>query len=100
MHPRTAGRVAIGTAMTMLLTAASPIDELALAQPALQQGLATEPRAPKDPYQRSLQVYEFKNAAQSGPTGGKKFSITNAGSVTMNSPRTFGNSPASTSTLR
>ena len=73
MNPRTAGRVAIG--MTMLLTAASPVDQLALAQSAssLQQGVATEPRAPaKDPYQRSLQVYEFRKAAQSGPDRGQE----------------------------
>src|SRR3954453_17215980 len=72
MKPRTAGRVAIG--MTMLLTAASPVDQLALAQSAssLQQGVATEPRAPKDPYQRSLQVYEFRKAAQSGPDRGQE----------------------------
>jgi mono/diheme cytochrome c family protein len=69
MNPRTAGRVAIG--MTMLLTAASPVDQLALAQaaPSPQQ----EPKAPaKDPYQRSLQVYEFRKAAQSGPDRGQE----------------------------
>src|ERR1700716_4548952 len=73
MNSRTAGRVAIG--MTMLLTAASPVDQLALAQSASfsQQGVATEPRAPaKDPYQRSLQVYEFRKAARSGPDRGQE----------------------------
>ena len=58
----------------MLLTAASPVDQLALAQSASssQQGVATEPKAPKDPYQRSLQVYEFRKAAQSGPDRGQE----------------------------
>jgi hypothetical protein len=72
MNPRTAGRVAIG--MAMLLTAASPINQLALAQSAssLQQSVATEPKTPKDPYQRSLQVYEFRKAAQSGPDRGQE----------------------------
>ena len=71
MDPRTA----IAAAVTILLTALSPINQLALAQPASppQQGVATEPRPPaKDPYQRSLQVYEFRKAAQSGPDRGQE----------------------------
>ena len=71
MDPRTP----IATAVMMLLTVVGAIDLLALAQPASlpQQGVATEPRAPaKDPYQRSLQVYEFRKAAQSGPDRGQE----------------------------
>jgi mono/diheme cytochrome c family protein len=71
MDPRTP----IATAVMMLLTVVSSIDHLALAQSAssLQQGVATEPRPPaKDPYQRSLQVYEFRKAAQSGPDRGQE----------------------------
>ena len=71
MNPRTAGRVAIG--MAMLLMATSPVDQLALAQSASSsQQVATEPKTPKDPYQRSLQVYEFRKAAQSGPDRGQE----------------------------
>jgi len=68
-------RTPIATAVMMLLTVVSSIDHLALAQSAssLQQGVATEPRPPaKDPYQRSLQVYEFRKAAQSGPDRGQE----------------------------
>ena len=71
MDPRTP----IATAVMMLLTVVGAIDHLALAQSAssLQQGVAPEPRAPaKDPYQRSLQVYEFRKAAQSGPDRGQE----------------------------
>ena len=70
MDPRTP----IAAAVTILLTALSQINQLALAQPASppQQGVATEPRASKDPYQRSLQVYEFRKAAQSGPDRGQE----------------------------
>jgi hypothetical protein len=52
----------------VLLTAASPVARRASAQEASssQQGGATEPKA-KDPYQRSLQVYEFRKAAESEP---------------------------------
>jgi mono/diheme cytochrome c family protein len=75
MNPRTTGQVTIGTAVTMLLAVASPISQWAFAQQASspQQDVATEPKAPtKDPYQRSLQVYEFRKAAQSGPDRGQE----------------------------
>jgi mono/diheme cytochrome c family protein len=75
MNPRTAKWVGLVTVMTMLLTATSPISRWACAQEASppQQGGATESKAPaKDPYQRSLQVYEFRKAAQSGPDRGQE----------------------------
>ena len=75
MNPRTAKWVGLVTVMTMLLTATSPISRWACAQEASppQQGGATESKAPaKDPYQRSLQVYEFRKAAASGPERGQE----------------------------
>ncbi len=71
MNPCTARWVAVGA--VVLLTAAGPIGRCASAQEASssQQGGATEPKA-KDPYQRSLQVYEFRKAAESGPDRGQE----------------------------
>ena len=59
----------------MLLTAASPDDQLALAQSAssLQQGVATGQGRRKDPYQRSLQVDESEKPPKAGPTGARNF---------------------------
>ena len=68
MKPCIARSVAVG-AVVLLLTAAGPIGRRACAQEASQQGGATEP---KDPYQRSLQVYEFRKAAESGPDRGQE----------------------------
>ena len=71
MKPCTARSVAVAAAAAMLLTTAELAGRRALAQEASQQGGAAEPRA-KDPYQRSLQVYEFRKAAGSGPERGQE----------------------------
>jgi mono/diheme cytochrome c family protein len=73
MKPCIARWVAVGAAVATLLTAAAPAGRRACAQEASspQQGGATEPRT-KDPYQRSLQVYEFRKAAESGPERGQE----------------------------
>ncbi len=56
----------------------SPVQEEAVPAPAAQQQAAapavpppSEP-AMRDPYQRSLAIYEFKKAAQSGPDRGRE----------------------------
>jgi len=70
MKPGTARWVAIAAAAAMLPTTTGPVAWRAPAQEASQQG-ATEPRT-KDPYQRSLQVYEFRKGAEGGPERGQE----------------------------
>jgi mono/diheme cytochrome c family protein len=56
----------------------SPVQEQAAPAPAAQQQIAAPAAAPpaepamRDPYQRSLAIYEFKKAAQSGPDRGRE----------------------------
>ena len=56
----------------------APVQEEAAAPAAQQQSAAPKPVAPppepamRDPYQRSLAIYEFKKAAQSGPDRGRE----------------------------
>jgi mono/diheme cytochrome c family protein len=70
MSPSAARRIVVVTALTMLLTAAGASAQDA---PSPQQGSATEANAAaRDPYQRSLQVYEFRKAAASGPDRGQE----------------------------
>jgi mono/diheme cytochrome c family protein len=64
-----ARQIALVTAAAMLLAAAASAQDAA----SPRQGGATEPNAAaRDPYQRSLQVYEFRKAAQSGPERGQE----------------------------
>jgi mono/diheme cytochrome c family protein len=67
--PGAARRIAVVTAAVMLLAAAASAQDAA----SPRQGGATEPSAAaRDPYQRSLQVYEFRKAAPSGPERGQE----------------------------
>jgi mono/diheme cytochrome c family protein len=61
-----ARRVAVVTAAVMLLAAAASAQDAASPRPA-EPGAAA-----RDPYQRSLQVYEFSKAAPSGPDRGQE----------------------------
>jgi mono/diheme cytochrome c family protein len=64
-----ARQIALVTAAAMLLAAAASAQDAA----SPRQGGATEPNAAaRDPYQRSLQIYEFRKAAQSGPDRGQE----------------------------
>jgi mono/diheme cytochrome c family protein len=62
----------------ILIGRRAPVQEEAAAPAAQQQSAAPKPTAPpseavmRDPYQRSLAIYEFKKAAQSGPDRGRE----------------------------
>jgi cytochrome c5 len=57
----------------IVLAPAGAIGPLACAQELPQQGATHEPTSPtKDYYQRSLEIYEFKKAAPSGPERGRE----------------------------
>ena len=63
----------------ILIGRRSPAPDQTVTEPATQQEAAARPARPapaepaiRDPYQRSLAIYEFKKAAQSGPDRGRE----------------------------
>ena len=62
-----AKRLRAGALMTMVCL----LSTVAIAQQTAPQGAASKP-FPKDYYQRSLETYEFRKAAQSGPERGRE----------------------------
>jgi mono/diheme cytochrome c family protein len=70
MSSSTARWLAAAAIVAAALAAISPVPRWASAQDTQQ---ATEPKAPaRDPYQKSLRVYEFKKAAESGTERGRE----------------------------
>ena len=84
MHSRITRGLLAGATIAAVLAAGiwigrrAPVQEEAPAPVAQQQAAAPKPAASasepamRDPYQRSLAIYEFKKAAQSGPDRGRE----------------------------